>query len=334
VSAAPVAVELLVPGLLGPVPAPVDVGPVTPTLDLLLARADSVAGFGADAAGALCARFGAAASAPYALAADDPGWDRGGYWMHADPVHLRPDRDQLRLFDAANLGISRDEADALVAELNAHFSADGLRVVAPAASRWYLHVQEPPDLVTRPLERVIGRSVDGALPQGPDALRWASLMNEVQMLLFQSPVNERREREGRPAVNGLWTWGGGQWQALSSVGSPLHVVADDPLARGLAEAVGASIVPLDGAPKPAAGVTLVHWRSLQRCVLDSDQEGWVGAVERLDRWLAPLLANLKAGRIAALVLDPCDGSSRRATRAALRRLWRRPKALVRQIDLG
>jgi hypothetical protein len=327
-------IELLVPGLFGPLPAPPERRPVTPTLDLLLARAETVSGLGDDAAAALCARFDAAASAPYALAADDPTRERAGFWLHADPVHLRPDRDRLRLFDARHLGITRAEADALVAELNAHFAADGLQVIAPSASRWYLMADDAPRLATQPLERVIGRSVDGALPEGPDAGRWASLMNEAQMLLFQSPVNRRREQEGRPAVNGLWTWGGGQWQGLAADKAPVRVLASDPLARGLAEAAGASAGPIGEPPAPETGATLVHWQALQACVLDSDESAWAGAAEQFDRWLAPLSAHLRAGRLAALVLDPCDGSARRITRRALRRFWRRPAPFVQRLDTG
>ena len=138
--------EVLVPGLFGPVPLPPELAPETPVLDRILTRGDALERPGSDLTTALLARFGAAASAPYALAAEpdatevaaEPSPQQGAFWMHADPVHLRPDRDQLRLFDARHLGISRAEADALVAELNAHFGGDGLRFIAPDAGRWYL----------------------------------------------------------------------------------------------------------------------------------------------------------------------------------------------------
>ena len=50
---------------------------------------------------------------------------------HADPVHLRPDRDRLILFDSRNLGITHEEAGALVGLFNGHFAADGMRLQAP-----------------------------------------------------------------------------------------------------------------------------------------------------------------------------------------------------------
>lgn len=144
--------DLLIPGLFGPVPIPPADVPPTPALDRLLARAERVpAESGLEAA--LLGRFGVAPggdlpSAPFSRLADDPGADPTGWWLHADPVHLRPDRDQLRLFDARHLAVTREEANALVALFNAHFAADGLRLEAPLPGRWYLQAEHPPEIRT------------------------------------------------------------------------------------------------------------------------------------------------------------------------------------------
>ena len=334
--------EVLVPGLLGPLPLPPGKAPVTPMLDRLLARGDPIERPGADLPGALLARFGAAASAPYALAADlrTAGQDtaespeQGGFWMHADPVHLRPDRDRLRLFDARHLGISRAEADALVAEINAHFAGDGLRLVAAAATRWYLTAEQPPALETAALEHVIGRSIDGHLPGGPDARRWAGLMNEMQMLLFQSPVNQAREAAGRPAVNGLWTWGGGHWQPLSAGRAPDRVEGGGPLAAGLAAAAGTGMAPLPARAEIAAGTTLAVIDRLQDAVLDNDETAWGAAATALDRWLAPASDALRAGVLFELILDTGNGRAWCIRRGSLMRLWRRPRPLVERLVTG
>jgi hypothetical protein len=254
--------------------------------------------------------------------------------MHADPVHLRPDRDRLRLFDARQLGISRAEADALVAEVNAHFAGDGLRLVAPAAARWYLTAERPPALETAPLERVIGRSLDGHLPDGSDARRWAALMNEVQMLLFQSPVNQAREAAGRPAVNGLWTWGGGHWRPLPNDRVPARVQGGGPLAVGLAAAAGAAAEPLPAHAEAAPGTTLAVHDRLLDAALDADETAWAAAAVALDRWLAPVLDALRGGALAELTIDACDGRGWRVRRAGLLRLWRRPRPLVARLSVG
>ena len=324
------ALELLVPGLRGPIPLSPDARPATPVLDLLLSRGLETEGVGDGLTPALLAAFGAEASAPYCLAADDPDWDRSGFWLHADPVHLRPDRDRLRLFDARHLGISRSEAEALAVEFNTHFTADGLRLVAPVASRWYLHVEPDPVLECEPLERVIGQPIDGFLPTGPDARRWASLMNEAQMLLFQSAVNQRRESEGRPAVNGLWTWGGGRWRSPAI--APDLILSGQPLARGLALAAGVQQQPPHQLTSPLPRRTLVVWDQLQDAVLDADERAWLAAAEALDRWLAPLPDALRSGALGELKLSDCDGRGWRITAKGLRRFWRRPRPLVQRLS--
>lgn len=315
--------ELLVPGLLGPVPLPPGHRVETPLLDLLLTRGRQSAVTGGNLTGALLARFGADASAPFCLADDDPDWDQTGFCMHADPVHLRPDRDLLRLFDARHLGISGAEAQLLVAELNDHFAQDGLRFNAPTASRWYLHCEQPPALQTEPLERVIGQHVDGLLPTGPDADRWANLMNETQMLLFQSAVNQRRESEGRPGVNGLWTWGGGSWQVPTGVQLPTKVQAQSPLARGLAAAAGVESEPPSALWQTPKGTLLADWNQLQDAVLDTDELAWVAAAESLDRRLAPVVDALGAGDLDQILLNGCKGQCWSIDRADLRAFWRR-----------
>jgi hypothetical protein len=319
--------DLIVPGLLGPVP-PAPEPPRTPTLDLLLERAAAVpAAAGADLPSVLLAGFGAGASAPFALAADDPDWDRQGWWLHADPVHLRPDRDLLRLFDARHLGISRAEADALVAELNALFAEDGLWVHAPVADRWYLRCADPPALDTTPLARVAGQHIDPFLPTGADASRWAALMSEAQMLLFQSPVNRQREAAGRPAVNALWCWSGGSWEVPSK--PPDLAVGSAPLLRGLAAAAAVPSASLPGAAVTGLpeGRALVLWDAMDEALADRDPDAWAGAALQLDDWLRPLPASLRKGSPGELRLWACDGLCRVVRGADLRWYRGRPRWL-------
>jgi hypothetical protein len=326
---------ILAPGLLGPVPLVPEQAPPTPALDRLLARGRSRAGAAAaplepGLAAALLRRFQAPASAPFARAADEPDWDRHGFVLHAEPVHLRADRDRLRLFDARHLGISRSEADALVAEVNGLIASDGLELVAPVAGRWYLDTDTPPAIATAPLEQVIGRHIDGYLPSGRDAGRWAALMTEVQMLLFQSPVNREREARGRPTVNALWVHGGGQWRRLEAPAGLQRVCAEHPLADGLAEASGLERIEWDGlAPGPE---TLAVAAAMADGMLDADERSWAAAVADLEGRITAALEWLHRGSIPALSIDLCDGRCWQLDRRRSRRFWRRARPLAERVQ--
>jgi hypothetical protein len=56
----------------------------------------------------------------------------------------------------------------------------------------------------------LGRNLRELLPSGRDAVRARSLVNDLQMLLHEHPVNERRALRGLPPVNSVWLWGMGK----------------------------------------------------------------------------------------------------------------------------
>jgi hypothetical protein len=243
-------------------------------------------------------------------------------------VHLRPDRDRLLLFAGPSLGVRADEAESLTESFNAHFAGDGLRLSAAEPSAWYLRVPLGAGLRTRPLHRVVGRPIDAHLPQGPDAKAWARWQNEAQMLFFSHPVNEARERLGRPVISGVWPWGGGVLPELTQ--GPDLTVADHPLAQGLAGASGGRSLGLDGwCPSrggPGASL-LVFWDRLWWPMLEGDAPAWNRALAALEILMADLLGTLRSGGIRSLTVD--DGEEWRFALSPgdLRRPWRRRRTL-------
>lgn len=344
--------QLIVPGLLGPVPDPqalASLAPEPPALAHLLARADVVRDRVDGGEAAVCAAFGIDGPPwPVAAAARAGEADAAAvgtrWWLRADPVHLRIDTSQARLFGGYALGVQAHEAQQLVATLNEHFAEDGLQFEAPAPERWYLGLDASLELDTHSPAEVIGRNVDAFMPAGADARSWRTRLNEAQMLLHDAPVNTERQRSGGLPVNSVWLWGGG-W-APQPRRAPVEVLAaDDPLTRGLARLVAArndaaspqvSDSRTDaGAWQPRAGTTLmVDWR-LRDPLLHGDPEAWTEALQRLEAdWLAPLLDRLQAGAFDELEIDPADGRSFRVTRRGLRRFWRRRRSWAEWLRQG
>ncbi len=346
--------QLIVPGLLGPVPDPqalAALAPEPPALTRLLARADVSHDRVAGGEAAVCAAFGldgppwpvaAAARAGEADAgasADDARW-----WLRADPVHLRVDASQARLFGGYALALQAQEAQQLVDALNAHFAADGLCFAAPAPDRWYLGLNAPVQLETHSPAEVVGRNVDAFMPTGEDARSWRTRLNEAQMLLHDAPVNAQRQRAGALPVNSVWLWGGG-WMPHPRP-APFEVVAAaDPLTRGFARLAAAESgtglprladeVASAGAWQPRPGSSLVvDWR-LRDPLLHGEPEAWIEALQALETdWMAPLLDRLQAGTFDQLEIDPADGRRFRISRRGLRRFWRRRRSWAAWLGQG
>lgn len=276
-------------------------------------------------------------AAPFTLLADggNPG---EGIWMRADPACVDVARETLLLADTATFPILRDEADSLSDSLSRHFFEDGLRFEAPHPDRWYVRLPELPRMTTTPIASARGRAVEGVLPQGPDAMRWQAVMNEAQMLLHGHPLNALREARGEPAINTVWFWGAGRLAPVRA-NARLAVYAEDPFARGLAQAAGiaAARLPADAvsflAQAPEEGVALIVLDLLRPPAAYGQAGAWRERIELLDRiWIAPLVAALAAGRVGMVTIHaPCASMTLHAetTRQDLRRFWRRRRPLAR-----
>lgn len=319
-------------------------GLALPVLEKLVARARSERFPAVTTDGWLCQAFEVEKQqdwpvAPLTLALDggDPGTD---FWLRADPVHLRVGRERVTLADSTLFDLNESEAQALIASLNEHFTADGLRVHCFSPKRWYVRAQGTPRMQTASLADVAGQDVHGYLPTGADAGEWNRLFNEVQMLLHGHPVNEARESAGAPAINSVWFWGGGTRPRVP--GRPFDAVwSTDTFACALAAAsdITNGEVPDGAASWLQTAASSEHARHL--VVLDElapaiayhDAAAWRSQMVMLEeRWLAPLADALKAGTISQLILvTPLARACWRfeIRRGDLFKFWRRGQAFTR-----
>jgi hypothetical protein len=329
---------LMVPGLCGPdtgTPATEFLPGRALALDRLLSRSRgcTVPAFGLDSS--LCMCFGLDITQPsLPLAAltylADTGRAPPGYILRADPVHLRADQSCLRLFDSRTFPVSREEADALAAAVGQFYSHLDWQLKAVHPQRWYLILPAAPAITTRPVMQVAGRDIDTSLPQGRDAAGWHAIMNEVQMLLHNHPVNSAREQRGEPLINSLWFWGGGELPTIAAT-AVARVATDHPLATGLAQQAGIARVdvPADAAALlefAAPGLSLLVTDELERPALYGEMDRWQQRLLQLEQnWFVPLLASLRQGALASLVIYPCNGRRFHITRRQLRCFWKRDR---------
>jgi len=128
----------------------------------------------------------------------------------ADPIHLKADRDTARLVPGSSLGITRHEADQLIASLNEFVKEDGLVFERRLDHGWILKGATGDELATHPPHYLAECAISSYLSEaegGEQLRRWQT---EWQMLLHHHPVNQARVANGELPINSVWIWGGGQ----------------------------------------------------------------------------------------------------------------------------
>ena len=130
-------------------------------------------------------------------------------WI-ADLAYMAIGTDGARLGDTASLDVTEEEGRALLEAARSCLEASGFSADFVAPGRWRMRL--PPDFAfdaASPAAASVGMLEDW-WPQ-TDAMRpWRRLLNEIQMVWHEHPINEMREARGAPPVNGLWLYGGGR----------------------------------------------------------------------------------------------------------------------------
>ncbi len=187
------------------------------------------------------------------------------------------DMTGARLLACGQLQLDMAEAQALAGTLHPVFAEAGMQLLVSTPDRW--HVRLPPGLAPPKFdapEQAMGEDLSQHLPAGAEGRPWRILLNEIQVLLHQHPLNAQRRARGLAPVNSLWLWGGGRLP--DSMRSALDgVISDDLLLRALA--ARADVAQLARAPQtvaaagpgwlidlqdlPAGEIAAAWWPSLQ-----------------------------------------------------------------------
>jgi len=284
-------------------------------LERLLARADAsvlVTDWRADAFGVIASPGalmpGVAAAALYA----DFGAVPGASAFIATPVHYVAEMNNVRLAAGGVLSLSVSEALALAADFDRLWRDAGIRLLAGPTGALYCVTDRPMPAITHDPQAIQDRHIEHYLPAGPAAPRLRQLMSEIEMWLFEHPVNRSRIADAVPAVSALWLWG------CADVVSSLPPVAgwaagDDPFFRAFgARPDTQRTADAEDEPRPGSGVAVIG--------VAPGAAGW-GDIE--SHWLERSVADLRTGRIARLELSAADRKFIVSARWR-RRFWRRP----------
>ncbi len=236
-------------------------------------------------------------------------------WLRADPVFVQPDMSGARLMAwGPALSLTTEDAEALLPALKPLFGDTGFPIDAGTPSHWYLRLPLGAKLPTfTSPDDALGADVFDHLPEGNDGRRWRALLSEAQVVLHNHPRNAERVARGLPPINSLWFWGAGPL--------PDHVhcdfsdvCSDDNAVQAFASLAGVTASPLP--PRWSIGTSgghrafdLRHARDLAGLHAD---------------WLAPLMTDLRAGRLETATLDFADGDRFTLEARQRWRFWRRP----------
>jgi hypothetical protein len=226
-----------------------------------------------------------------------------GGWLRADPVEMVVDRGNAYCAGSTHLHITAVERAALQTLLNNFLREDGLQLHIIGNYEWCLQLSTKPNIITYTPSQIIGKQVRDYLPQGENAKKWQTLLTEIQMLLYESPVNRERASHGQPLISSLWFWGEGDLPKTKRLARWKQIWSKRLLMKGLGILTNTKVEE----KLPA---------NFDECLtlMDKSGEYLVDLMESQtpeeikNHWLTPILMALDAKKLISVNLCLADGS--------------------------
>lgn len=120
------------------------------------------------------------------------------------PCHWQVGMNEVTLLKPQELALNEDESRQLLSAIQPYFEEDGLQVVYESPLVWRVTGDLLDGLPLASIERVVGQNIKPWMPEHQRAKTLQRLQSEMQMLLYQHPVNDDRSLKGRWSVNSFW----------------------------------------------------------------------------------------------------------------------------------
>lgn len=128
-------------------------------------------------------------------------------WL-TELVHVSPSRDGAALLPARELAITPEQSVALFESVDALFADVGFKLYPVDVNHWRIELPQGYSPASASPSLVSITSVNDWWPQDVSGRPWRRLVNEVQMLWFDHPINQARYEQGLAPINSLWLFGG------------------------------------------------------------------------------------------------------------------------------
>jgi hypothetical protein len=120
------------------------------------------------------------------------------------PCHWQVGMNEVILLNPKELALNEDESRQLLSAIQPYFEEDGLQVVYESPLVWRVTGDLLDGLPLASIDRVVGQNIKPWMPEHQRAKTLQRLQSEMQMLLYQHPVNDERSLKGRWTVNSFW----------------------------------------------------------------------------------------------------------------------------------
>ncbi len=132
-----------------------------------------------------------------------------GAWAFVTPCHWELGSKHVVMSSLALSDFSAQASQTLLAAMQGYFAEDGIDLHYEQPARWLAHSAVFGALATASPDRVAGRHVANWLPTDSHGAPLLRLQSEMQMLLYNHPLNDARLARGLPPVNSFWLSGTG-----------------------------------------------------------------------------------------------------------------------------
>lgn len=138
-------------------------------------------------------------------------------WI-ADLCSVAIGREGAQMAMPESLQIEQFEADALFETAQTLWSNTAISILPIESGRWRVWLPPDAQLTSISPAAVCSLSIADWWPQHPSMKTWRKLLNEVQMMWHDHPVNLSRSERGLHPINSLWLYGGTPgWKPISQL---------------------------------------------------------------------------------------------------------------------
>lgn len=121
-------------------------------------------------------------------------------------VYLKADQRQVFMMNGHDLQIADQDSQALIKDVNELIAGEPFKLKVDDQGSIYSANPHAVAMPERSPTSVMNTSIfDELKPLGHNA--WAKAFSEIQMLLYNHPVNIERQKQGLLPINALWLWG-------------------------------------------------------------------------------------------------------------------------------